>query len=149
MAEEDDVRRRAAQTEDRTVTGSAAASSLTGVRGDAHGGGLASAGGLSPQNRGGSEGGAGLDAHDRGGGGVGFGQTAGTTQQDEAFGRGGGRSVGRVPEPGAGGGLNEQEDQRRAQGEAQGRPDADDARGLQDKSRGSAELGSFNDNSNL
>ena len=131
------------------VSGGAAGGSLTGVRGDSHGGGLASAGGLSPDNRGGEERGAGLDAHDRGGGGAGFGQTAGTTQQDQAFGQGGGRSIGRAPEAGAGGGLNEQQDELRAQAEAQSRPDAGDAQDLQDKSRASAELGSFNDNGNL
>ncbi len=46
------------------------------------------------------------------------------------------------------GGSNEQEDQRRAQGQAQSRSDADEARGLQDDSRASADLGSLNDDAN-
>ena len=125
---------------------------LEGLRGDTHGAGPASAGGLAPDpnrapDRSGGQSAAGLEAYDRGGGGLGFGQPAGgsTARQDQSF----GQADAVAPDADVVGGLNAQQDARRAQGEAQGRTDATDARDLQDKTRAAENVGSLDDNANL
>jgi hypothetical protein len=138
--------------QDRAIGGGAAGQGLEGLRGDSHGAGIASAGGLAPDanrtpDRAGGQAAAGLDAYDRGGGGQGLAQPAGgaTARQDQSFGQG----AGPASDADLVGGLNEQQDALRAQAEAQSRPDATDAQDLQDKTRASQDVGSLDDNANL
>jgi hypothetical protein len=131
---------------DRAIGGGAAGQGLGGLRGDTHGAGLASAGGMAPDaNPGPSGAGAGLSPSDLGGGGLGHGQpgSGATARQGQSFGQGGGAGAD------AGGGLNEQQDALRAQAEAQGRTDATDAQDLLDKTRASQDAGSISDNNSL
>jgi hypothetical protein len=111
----------------------AASRGLGGPGGDDAGSSLAGLGGLRPPE--GSGGAGGLDARNQGGGGLGMGQTQGVARQNQAFGLGGEQ----VQSPTAGG-LNEQQDELRAQGQAQGATDASDAQGLLDKTRAQTDL---------
>ena len=111
----------------------AAGRGLGGLGGDDSGSGLASLGGLGSQ--GGTPGAGGLDSTNLGGGGLGFGQGQGVARQNQAFGFGGEQSQ----SPNAGG-LNEQQDELRAQAAAQTATDATDAQGLLDKSRAQTDL---------
>ncbi len=113
--------------------GGAAPRGLGGLAGDDAGSGLAGLGGLRPSGAG--EGAGGLDARNLGGGGSGMGQTQGAARQNQAFGLGGEQE-----QSPAAGGLNEQQDQLRAQAQAQSAPDATDAQGLLDKTRAQADL---------
>ena len=170
MAEEDDLRRRMSQMEDRTVAGGAplAGGSTTASSGafDTVGGGdLGGPGARDPGDstshmrdpveeredratgRGGARGsfsglGGGLPAGDRGDGGLGMGQSAGAAQQDQGFGSASGGGEGA-------GGMNPEQEALRAQAQAQSSADAGDAQDLQDKTRAQGDLGSANNNDSL
>lgn len=132
---------------DRATGGGAPGQGLEGLRGDDQGP-VAGAGGLAPDGRQQPNPGA-LEAAQQGGGGLGLGQSKGGARSDQAFGQGGGESVGADQDLSASGGINEQQDALRAQAEAQSRTDATDAQGLLDKTRAQGELGSINNNDNL
>ena len=116
MADEDDVRRRTMNTEDRTVLGAAPL-----------------AGGPTMASTG---------AFDTPGGG----DLGGPGSRDP------GDTTSHLRDPvdqRGSGGLNEQQDQLRAQAGAQGSDDATDARDLQDDTRAQADLGSANNTNSL
>ena len=124
--DDDDLRRRASQTEDRTVIGAAPVA----------GGPTTASGGAFDTMGGGDLGGPG--ARDPG---------DATSHLRDPVAEGDDTASGRG---GAGpGGVNEQQDTRRAQGAAQGRTDAADAQDLQDETRAQADLGSANNNTSL
>lgn len=133
--------------QDRAIGGGAAGQGLEGLRGDDRGP-VAGAGGLSPRRDQTPDPGN-LEAPQQGGGGPGQGQSRGGARTDQAFGQGGGESVGAPQDMNASGGRNEQQDALRAQAEAQSRTDATDAQNLLDKTRAQAERGSMNNNDNL
>jgi hypothetical protein len=123
--------------------GGAAGRGLGGLGGDDAGSSIAGAGGLTPGHEG--QGAGGLDSRNLGGGAAGDGQTQGVARQNQTFGLGGEQS--QDPEAG---GLNEQQDQLRAQAAAQSRTDALDAQGLLDKTGAQADIpGSAPNNDNL
>lgn len=110
----------------------AASRGLGGLSGDDAGAGLAGLGGLGAHE---AQGAGGLDARNLGGGGLGFGQTQGVARQNQAFGLGGEQAQ----SPDAGG-LNEQQDELRAQAAAQTTTDSTEAQGLLDKTRAQTDL---------
>ena len=152
MADRDDaeLRRRHSQTEDRTVIGGAPVAggptmASSGAFDTVGGGDL---GGPGSRDQGDSTShlrdpvDEGEDASTGLGGGGGSLGGLGSPRQDQGFGTASGGGEGP-------GGLNEQQDALRAQGQAQGAADATDARDLQDKTRAQSDFGSANNTDNL
>ena len=122
--------------------GGGASRGLGELSGDDAGAGVAGLGGLGAAA---TSGAGGLDSRNLGGGADGAGQTQGVARQNQAFGLGGDQPQ----DLSAQGGLNPLQDELRAQGQAQSRADADDARGLLDKTRAQTDVGADPNNDNL